>query len=99
MQELVEIRSRLSHFQLEGEDIAEILRGQASPKGNNQLCGKLTTPLPQNPNRTLMSLESETNLSSAGLGTDAQAPSSFDQVSCHYLVPAAINDDVRSELR
>jgi len=81
-QELVEIRSRLSHFQLEGEDIAEILRGQ-------------------NPNRTIMSLESETNLSSAGLngdlggglggdlggdlggglgvGGDAQANSSLDQ--------------------
>jgi len=59
-QELVEIRSRLSHFQLEGEDIAEMLRGQ-------------------NQNRTLMSLESETNLSSAGLGADANATGSFDQ--------------------
>jgi len=59
-QELVEIRSRLSHFQLEGEDIAEMLRGQ-------------------NQNRTLMSLESETNLSSAGLGADANANGSFDQ--------------------
>jgi len=59
-QELVEIRSRLSHFQLEGEDIAEILRGQ-------------------NQNRTLMSLESETNLSSAGLGADVQTTGSFDQ--------------------
>merc|ERR1719295_1921468 len=59
-QELVEIRSRLSHFQLEGEDMAEMLRGQ-------------------NQNRPLMSLESETNLSSAGLGADAQPTSSFDQ--------------------
>merc|ERR1711971_24753 len=59
-QELVEIRSRLSHFQLEGEDIAEMLRGQ-------------------NQNRTLMSLESETNLSSAGLGADVHANGSFDQ--------------------
>jgi len=57
-QELVEIRSRLSHFQLEGEDIAEMLRGQ-------------------NPNRTLMSLESETNLSSAGLGLEA--PTTLEQ--------------------
>ena len=71
--------------------MAEMLRGQA--RGNNKLCGKLTTPLLQNQNRTLMSLESETNLSSAGLGADAHATGSFDQVSCrHYLVRATIND-------
>ena len=81
----MEIRSRLSHFQLEGEDIAEMLRGQARKQPTP--CGKLTTPLPQNQNRTLMSLESETNLSSAGLGADVQTTGSFDQVSCrHYLV-------------
>ena len=38
VQELVEIRSRLSHFQLEGEDITDLLHRQVTYKPIIVLC-------------------------------------------------------------
>ena len=47
----------------------------------------------QNPNRTLMSLESETNLSSAGLGLEA--PTTLEQVSSSMYLSKSLPEFVR----
>ena len=47
----------------------------------------------QNPNRTLMSLESETNLSSAGLGLEA--PTTLEQVSSSMYFSKSLPEFVR----
>lgn len=80
LQELSEIRGRLSHFQVEGEDISEMLRRRAG-----DVLPNIADPSLQSQHRTLLSLESETNLSSPGVSMDVLNTSSSEQV-CNNLL-------------